>query len=88
MIIANIFLGVIVTALGVVVLKYNFQLVGMTGNVGFAERYLGAGGTYLLYKMIGVVMVIGGLMYATGLAQPILSWLLSPLAVYFPSMKQ
>jgi hypothetical protein len=84
----DIFLQIVVglglTAIGVIALKFNYQLVGMTGNVGFAERYLGAGGTYSLYKIVGVILTIFGLVYATGLGAPVLTWLLSPVAKFFP----
>jgi hypothetical protein len=80
----QIIFGLIATALGVFSLKYNYQLVGITGNVGFAERWLGAGSTYFFFKMLSVVLVIGGLLYATGLGVPVFKWLVSPLKVFFP----
>ena len=82
--IQQILLGLIAVVLGVVGMKYNFKLVGITGNVGFAERYLGAGGTYALYKIIAIVLIIGGLLFMTGLGEPVLEWLLSPIAGFFP----
>ena len=84
MIIQQILLGLVAIGLGVAALKYNYQLVNFTGNVGFAERYLGGGGTYAFYKLIAIVMVIGGLLYATGLGEPVLRWLLAPIAQFLP----
>ena len=84
MIFQQIILGLLATALGVVSLKYNYQLVGFTGSIGFVERYLGAGSTYFFLKMLSVILVIGGLLYMTGLGAPVLTWLLTPLANLFP----
>jgi hypothetical protein len=84
MVFQQIVLGFLAIVGGVLALKFNFQLVNITGNVGFAEKYLGAGGTYSLYKIGGVVLVIGGLLYMTGLGSPVLTFILSPIAGLFP----
>jgi hypothetical protein len=84
----HIILGLLAIGLGVVSLKYNYQLVGITGNVDFAERYIGAGGTYAFYKILSVIFVLGGFLYTTGLGDPVLRWLLSPLAQFFHSPTQ
>jgi hypothetical protein len=84
MILQQIFFGIIAVALGIVSLKYNFQLVNMTGNIGAVERFLGAGSTYFFFKMLSVVLVIGGLLYMTGLGVPVLTFILAPLAALFP----
>ncbi len=87
MLFQQIVIGIIVTALGVVTLKYNYQLVNFTGNVDFAQRYLGGGGTYGFYKLLSITLVIGGLTYATGLGDPVLRWLLAPIVGFFPNFK-
>ena len=83
MIIQHLFIGALCVVAGVLGLKYNYQIVGFTGNVGFAERYLGGGGTYAFFKILSVLLCIGGFMYMFGLFEPMLEWLLSPLAGYF-----
>jgi hypothetical protein len=87
MTLAGFFYGLIAVGLGIVSLKYNYQLVGFTGHVDFVERYLGAGSTYAFFKFLSIALMIGGLLYMTGLGEPVLSWLLSPLAVFFPGSK-
>jgi hypothetical protein len=82
--IANIITGLIVVALGVVSLRFNYQLVGITGNQDWIENFLGGGSTYFVYKLFSVILIIAGLLYGTGLAQPFFSWLLSPLSGLFP----
>ncbi len=83
----HILLGLLLVVAGVVSLKYNFQLVGFTGHIDFFENHLGAGSTYFGLKLLSIAMVIGGLLYMTGLSQPVLTFLLSPLAVFFHSPK-
>lgn len=63
--------------------KWNYQLVGATGSIGFVERAMGAGSTYLFFKLLGVAVIIGGFLYITGLHEPLLDWLLAPVADFF-----
>jgi len=60
-------------ALGVVIIWKRTKLVEIIGNIGFAEEYLGAGGTYTLWLIVGVLVFIGSLMYGTGTLQSLLS---------------
>jgi hypothetical protein len=83
MIIQHFLLGLVALGLGGVSLKYNYQLVGFTGHIGFVEKYLGYGSTYIFVKMMSVLVCIGGFMYMFGLFDPAINWLLSPLAVFF-----
>jgi len=81
--ITNIFLGLLAVVVGVVSLKYNYQLVGMTGSVGFFEKVLGAGGTYFGFKLLSLIVIFFGFLYMTGLQGPVLNALLSPLIHMF-----
>jgi hypothetical protein len=49
--------------LGTACLKYNFQLTRLFGYNSLAEKYLGDGGTYSMWRLIGVVVIIGSLIY-------------------------
>ena len=66
-----IFLFLFAAGLGMI-LKTG-PLVDFTGRVGWAERNLGATGTYTLYKLIGLVLILGGTMYLTGTFQSIMN---------------
>jgi hypothetical protein len=83
MIFDHLLLGLAALMLGVVSLKYNFQVVGFTGHIGFVEKYLGYGSTYAFLKIGSVLLCIGGFMYMFGLFDPLFRVLLSPLAVFF-----
>lgn len=41
------------------------------GRFAWAERNLGAAGTYTFYKLLGVALIFIGLMYATGMIDAI-----------------
>ena len=47
------------------------------GRVGFAEKHLGTeGGSRLLYKLIGTLVIIIGILYAVNLMDSLLEWLI------------
>jgi hypothetical protein len=80
MLFQQIFYGAILIAVGVVTLKYNFQIVQNTSRLEWIESKLGSGSTFLVYKILSVVLVIAGILYMTGFGNAVLTWLLSPLA--------
>ena len=47
-------------------LRYRERVKNFMGDVGFAEKIFGAGGTYSLIIVIGVLLFVVSLMYATG----------------------
>ncbi len=56
-------------ALMLVVLKYRFKIYYFTGDIAWAEKYLGSGGTVKLIILIAVLIFLGTLMYALGTLQ-------------------
>ncbi len=65
----NIIIGLIGIAVGILIIKYRERLQYMTGPVPSAERYLGAGGTFALYLLIGCAVVILSILFMTGILQ-------------------
>jgi len=65
----RLFVGIIGVPLGFLIIIYRYQLKQFTGNVGFAEQYLGAGGTYNLFVLIGLLVSVLSMMYAFGTVQ-------------------
>lgn len=51
---------------GVLILKYNEPLVRTFGKSSFAERYLGSGGSYTMWKIIAIVAMMIGFLYLIG----------------------
>lgn len=84
MVIQQIVYGLIAIVLGVITLKYNFQIVNNTSRLEFIEDKLGYGTTYLVYKILSVLLVLGGILYLTGLYRPVLDWALAPIIGLFP----
>ncbi|HSX14316.1 MAG TPA: hypothetical protein VLE72_00170 [Candidatus Saccharimonadales bacterium] len=71
--------GLLAIAAGTIMLKFNLQLVNLTGRQDWIESKLGGGSTYLAYKILAVLLVFVGILIATGLGTPFFTWLLSPL---------
>jgi hypothetical protein len=78
-IIQHAVIGLLVMAAGIVSLKYNYQIEGFVGHIDFVERYLGSGSTYLFLKLLGIILFLGGVLYATGLLGPVVFFFLRPV---------
>ena len=55
--------------LGFLILVFRPQIKDFTGDIGFAEHYLGVGGTWTFLLFLGVVIFILSLMWAMGTLQ-------------------
>jgi len=69
----RVFAILIGVPVGLCIIVYRFHLRQFTGDIAFAEQYLGSGGTYTLFILIGIVVFIGSLMYSLGTLQEIYS---------------
>lgn len=83
---SHIVIGLIMTALGVLMVKYTFWLVNTTGPQQWIERYTGSGSTYGIYKLVGILLALLGLLYATGFGNNVLEFLLSPFKSVFTGL--
>lgn len=61
--------GLIGMVVGFLILVFRPQIKDFMGSVGFAEEYLGPGGTWTLLVLIGGGTFFFGLMWATGTVQ-------------------
>lgn len=57
--------------LGLLIVVYRYHLKQFTGDIAFAEQYLGGGGTYNLFALIGIAVFVFSLMYAFGALQDV-----------------
>jgi hypothetical protein len=71
--------GPLAIIIGILIMRYNFQIVGIFGTIGWAENHLSSGGTYILYKLIGLGVVIVAMLYMFGSAD----FLVKPLSPVF-----
>jgi len=53
---------------GILILKYTERIVRTVGKMGWAENRLGMGGTYTVWKLIGILLIVGSLVYVTTVA--------------------
>lgn len=75
--------SIIAIAIGVITLKYNYQIAGMTGPQDWIERWMGAGSTYGFFKFLSIIIVLAGILNLAGLLDNLMFWLLSPLINIF-----
>lgn len=58
-ILLKILIFVVAIGLGIAFMKYNYQLTQFFGYNSLAERYLGDGGTYTMWRLLGLVVIAG-----------------------------
>jgi hypothetical protein len=65
----RIVVGLIGIIIGIMIVKKTYQLVEFFGKSSWAESKLGGGlgGTYVLYKIIGVVIIVFSAMHMLGI---------------------
>lgn len=80
---SHVITGLVLVVIGVLFVRFSFQIGNFTGSQDWIESKLGPGTTYGVYKILGVVAAVGGILYATGLSDPVLGWLLTPLINMF-----
>ena len=52
--------------LGLALVKYREAVQRFTGDIAFAEKWLGIGGTFRLYLLLGIAIMIASILYVTG----------------------
>ncbi len=74
----RIIVGIIFAFIGFVFVWKTEWFLYNFGRIGFAEEHLGGeGGSRLMYKLIGILIITGAFLYMTDLTEPILRWFLS-----------
>lgn len=64
-------LGIVICIL---ILKYTEPIVRTFGKNSLAERYLGAGGTYNMWKLIGLAVAVLAFLYSIGVIDVESGW--------------
>jgi hypothetical protein len=75
--------GIIWIAIGFAVIKYSFQITNFFGHIDWAEEHIGGGGTYTLYKIVGIVVIVFSFLYMFGNV----GFITEPLAPLFGGTK-
>ena len=63
----NIVIGLLLVVIGFLIVWKTRKLIEFFGTSSWADAKLGGGGTNLLYKFIGIVIIFIGFMWATNL---------------------
>jgi len=53
------------TGLAILILMYTEPIVRVFGKMGWAENRLGMGGTYTVWKLIAILLIVGSLIFVT-----------------------
>lgn len=61
----KILIFLVCTGIAILILKYTEPLVRMIGKMSWAENRLGMGGTYTVWKLIAILLIVGSLVYLT-----------------------
>ncbi|MFA6161106.1 MAG: hypothetical protein WCT54_05080 [Patescibacteria group bacterium] len=63
----QILIGLVLVAVGATITIKANTVYDWFGSMDFADKYLGAGGSRLMYRMIGIILCLIGFMVATNL---------------------
>jgi len=77
----RILVGLIGIPAGILILKYTmFIKENFIGDIDWAEKHLGRGGTYTLIKIIGVIISILCFLYMVGSLQTMMYDFFAPIS--------
>ncbi len=63
----RILIGIILVAIGFIIVWKTRKFIDAFGAIAWADAHLGGGGTSIMYKTIGIVLIFVGFMWATNL---------------------
>lgn len=66
---SRILIGLLICAIGWLLVWKTQWLISIMGYVNWAEAHLGGGGTTLFYKLLGTAIIIMGFMVMTNLME-------------------
>jgi hypothetical protein len=66
MVLKHIVIFILSSAAGLGMIRYAEPIVRSVGHLDWAERTFGAGGSYTVWKIAGVLVIIFGFLYAIG----------------------
>ena len=85
--IANFITGIVMILLGIAGVKWTFWLHNVTGPQMWLERYTGSGSTYGVYKIFSVLLVLIGILFATGFGNNVMGFFFAPIVhLFHPSV--
>ncbi|MFC1651944.1 hypothetical protein ACFL24_02200 [Patescibacteria group bacterium] len=82
--IKEIIISILLISLAVLMLVKNKKFVDFFGKNSWAERHLGGGGTYTLFKIIALALIFFTLLYSTGMLD---NFFRNTIGLFFPSLR-
>jgi hypothetical protein len=49
--------------IGIFLMTHSYQVTQMFGHNSLAEQYLGTGGTYTMWKLLGTILIVAAVLY-------------------------
>ena len=84
----NILIGLIIMAVGAFLAMKSEWMLNNFGRINWFEEHLGSeGGSRLGYKLIGMLAIFLGILFATSMISDFMQWILSPLLSVSQPMK-
>lgn len=71
--------GIIGFPLGIIIVVYRERIKQFTGDMPFAEKWFGSGGTYTAILIFGFLFSIASIMYAFGTFQSMFIAIFGPI---------
>jgi len=68
--ILRVLIGIIVIFAGIILLAKSYKVVQKIGYNDWAEEHLGGGGTYLLVKLVGMILILLAVLLIFGVIKP------------------
>lgn len=75
---SRLLIGLIGIPLGIIIIRYRVNIKNWTGDIGWAEKYLGVGGTWTVIVAFGILVSFGSLMWMMGTLQELFIKYLGP----------
>lgn len=83
MFIVDFLVGLLFAAFGLLVFWQAPWIVQNIAPIGWAERHLASGASYFVYRLVGIIILFGGLLYAVELLDPAVRVLFGPILAIF-----
>lgn len=72
--------GLLIAVAGFLLVWKSEWIINNLGRIPWAEQHLGSeGGSRLMYKLIGIIIIMAGFLYATNLGNAFLGWIASTI---------
>ncbi len=85
MVIQHIISGLAAAMLGILMVRFAQNIINFTGSLQGISSRLGMGSSLLIVKIVGLILVIGGIIYATNLGHFLFGPLVDALSHFLPA---